>query len=265
MRVGQQVGRGSNSDVNVAPEYVGQRRAIAPSARRPGQCQQQPGAQGRGNMMPRANGGMQPGGVAGYAGRELAERQSHVHHSAVRGARASARPCQAGELAAAASASGSVCRRRPSQKKLKTPTRRTSAADRYSAACSPDSNALYTAWITSWTSLGWPAPAVPPAPLALPPDGVNPVSTPWITKCAMLCGKPSWCNLAMMFAESLADTSAPSTATPATAPTSRLVLVVDAAMPDRSAGTADSAEDVAGTTVPPIPMPVSDKAAASAR
>ena len=37
-----------------------------------------------------------------------------------------------------------------------------------------------------------------------------------------------------------------------TAPISRLVLVADAAMPDRSAGTADSTEDVIGTTVVPV-------------
>ena len=60
-------------------------------------------------------------------------------------------------------------------------------------------------------------------------------------------------------------TRAPSTATPVTAPTSRLVLVNEAAMPERSGGTADSAEDVMGTTVAPIPIPVSARAASSGR
>ena len=36
-------------------------------------------------------------------------------------------------------------------------------------------------------------------------------------------------------------------------------------MPDRSGGTADSAEDVMGTTVAPIPIPVSARAAAAER
>ncbi len=45
----------------------------------------------------------------------------------------------------------------------------------------------------------------------------------------------------------------PSTATPMTAPTSRLVLVAEAAIPDRSGGTADSAAEVIGTTVLPTP------------
>src|SRR5690348_14393452 len=48
-------------------------------------------------------------------------------------------------------------------------------------------------------------------------------------------------------------------------PTSRLVLVVDAAMPERSGGTAASTEDVIGTTQVPIPIPVSARAAASHR
>ena len=55
-------------------------------------------------------------------------------------------------------------------------------------------------------------------------------------------------------------TSEPRIATPVTAPISRLVLVADAAMPDRSAGTADSTEDVIGTTVVPMPIPASASA-----
>src|SRR5215472_16184065 len=62
---------------------------------------------------------------------------------------------------------------------------------------------------------------------------------------------------------SRAPTSAPRTATPLTAPISRLVFVADAAMPDRSGGTDDKAEDVAGTTVLPTPIPHSASAAAS--
>ena len=52
-------------------------------------------------------------------------------------------------------------------------------------------------------------------------------------------------------------------ATPSTAPISRLVLAADAAIPERSGGTADSAAEVIGTTVAPTPMPVTASAAAS--
>ena len=41
------------------------------------------------------------------------------------------------------------------------------------------------------------------------------------------------------------------------------MLAADAAIPERSGGTADSAEAVTGTTVAPIPMPVRASAAAS--
>ena len=58
-------------------------------------------------------------------------------------------------------------------------------------------------------------------------------------------------------------TSEPSTATPVTAPISRLVLLADAAMPERSGGTADSTEEVIGTTVVPMPMPASASATVS--
>jgi hypothetical protein len=50
---------------------------------------------------------------------------------------------------------------------------------------------------------------------------------------------------------------------PGDAPISRLVLLADAAMPDRSAGTADSTEEVIGTTVVPMPMPASASATVS--
>src|SRR5262249_1539860 len=48
-----------------------------------------------------------------------------------------------------------------------------------------------------------------------------------------------------------------------TAPISLLVFVAEAAMPDRSGGTDDKADDVAGTTVLPTPIPARARAAAS--
>ena len=48
-----------------------------------------------------------------------------------------------------------------------------------------------------------------------------------------------------------------------TAPISRLVLVADAAIPERSAGTADSTAEVIGTTVVPMPMPATHSATVS--
>src|SRR5580698_7568983 len=115
--------------------------------------------------------------------------------------------------------------------------------------------------MTSCTSLPWPAPACAVLPFA----GSSPLSTPLMTNCWMLLGRPSACSRDEMSEESLEETSAPSTATPVIAPTSRLVLVVEAAIPERSGGTADSAEEVAGTTVLPTPMPATDSAAASGR
>ena len=47
----------------------------------------------------------------------------------------------------------------------------------------------------------------------------------------------------------------PRMATPATAPSSRLVLLVEAAMPECSAGTLVRADDVTGTMTIPKPMP----------
>src|ERR1017187_10947617 len=78
-------------------------------------------------------------------------------------------------------------------------------------------------------------------------------------------GMPRWVSRADSSACSCPLTSAPRTATPITAPTSRLVLVADAAMPDRSGGTAPSTDDVTGTTQVPIPIPVSARAAATGR
>ncbi len=92
-----------------------------------------------------------------------------------------------------------------------------------------------------------------------------PVSTPLITIGWMLFGRPSAFRLATSAVCSLPITMAPRIATPITAPTSRLVFVVDAAMPERSAGITASTEDVIGTTQAPMPMPVSASAAASGR
>ena len=76
-------------------------------------------------------------------------------------------------------------------------------------------------------------------------------------------GTPSWFICVTRLACSCEYTSEPSTATPVTAPISRLVLLADAAMPERSAGTADSTEEVIGTTVVPMPMPASASASVS--
>ena len=64
---------------------------------------------------------------------------------------------------------------------------------------------------------------------------------------------------------SSALTTAPRMAMPVTAPNSRLVFVADAAMPDRSAGTAPSTDEVTGTTQVPMPAPATPSAAASGR
>ena len=58
-------------------------------------------------------------------------------------------------------------------------------------------------------------------------------------------------------ATSREETRHPSIATPVTAPISRLVFAADAAIPDRSGGTAFSTDVVIGTTVMPMPMPAS--------
>jgi hypothetical protein len=99
--------------------------------------------------------------------------------------------------------------------------------------------------------------------LRLAAGGTVPVSIALMTMDWKLAGMPSWCSRLIRSACSWELTSAPSTATPTTAPISRLVLAADAAIPERSGGMADSAEAVIGTTVAPIPMPVSASAAAS--
>ena len=50
----------------------------------------------------------------------------------------------------------------------------------------------------------------------------------------------------------------PRTATPTTAPSSRKVLVVDAAMPECSAGTEPSDAEVTGTMAIPTPTPATN-------
>jgi len=105
--------------------------------------------------------------------------------------------------------------------------------------------------------------AAGPAPLALRLDGTLPVSIALITIDWKLAGMPSARSLPIRLAFSCELTSMPSTATPRTAPISRLVLVAEAAIPERSGGTADSAAVVTGTMVAPIPMPVRASVVAS--
>ena len=57
--------------------------------------------------------------------------------------------------------------------------------------------------------------------------------------------------------------TAPSVATASTPPSSRLVLTVDAAMPERSAGTIASTAAVTATSARPSPKPTPASAAAS--
>ena len=76
-------------------------------------------------------------------------------------------------------------------------------------------------------------------------------------------GTPSRTRSVVRLALTWEKTSAPRTATPVTAPISRLVLAAEAAMPDRSGGTASSTAEVTGTTVMPMPMPASARARAS--
>src|SRR5215472_2692105 len=81
----------------------------------------------------------------------------------------------------------------------------------------------------------------------------------------MLLGRPRRFRLATSAVCSFPITMAPRIATPMTAPTSRLVFVVDAAMPERSGGTTASTDEVMGTTQEPMPIPVSASADASGR
>ena len=96
----------------------------------------------------------------------------------------------------------------------------------------------------------------------MPLGGTPPVSTAFTTMDWKLGGIPRRFSL-LIDQRSCALTSAPSTATPATAPISRLVLAADAAMPERSGGTAPSTDEVIGTTVQPMPAPVRASAPAS--
>jgi len=85
--------------------------------------------------------------------------------------------------------------------------------------------------------------------------GIAPVSMALMTWPWKLAGMPRWFSREMRLACSCEYTSEPRMATPVTAPISRLVLADEAAMPDRSAGTAFSTDEVTGTTVVPMPMP----------
>ena len=80
------------------------------------------------------------------------------------------------------------------------------------------------------------------------------------TKPRNTAGMPRWFICVARLAFSCENISEPRIATPVTAPISRLVLVADAAMPERSAGTAESTEEVIGTTVVPMPIPASASA-----
>src|SRR5258708_31688706 len=143
-----------------------------------------------------------------------------------------------------------------------TPAAATRPADRYSASCRPDWKAEYVAWMTSVASFPCPGGACADVP---PLEGSWPVRTPLITTDCRTLGRPRWVRLATSAVRSFPITTAPRIATPMTAPTSRLVLVVEAAMPERSGGTAASTEEVIGTTQVPMPMPVSARAPARGR
>jgi hypothetical protein len=120
----------------------------------------------------------------------------------------------------------------------------TSPADRYSAQCTPVPNAAYAASNTCFA----------PGMASCAGVGVLPVSMPSTTY-EMNGARPMPFRVAVTPATSREETSAPRIATPVTAPISRLVLAADAAIPERSAGTALRTDVVTGTTVTPIPMP----------
>jgi hypothetical protein len=136
---------------------------------------------------------------------------------------------------------GAVSRRNAT---VRTAASSTSPADRYSAQCTPVPNAAYAASNT----------CLAPGMASCAGVGVWPVSMPLITygANAVRCMDAS---SEVTPATSRELTRDPSIATPVTAPISRLVLAADAAIPDRSAGTAFSTDVVTGTTVTPIPIP----------
>ena len=120
------------------------------------------------------------------------------------------------------------------------------------ATCSPSANAVYAAFVTS--SMRW---AKPGLACAAAPPWLG--EAPWVMASKMIAWKsagiPSPFSWEVRLLFNWAFVSAPSTATPNTAPSSRLVLVTDAAMPDRSAGTVDSTAVVTGTRTIPKPAP----------
>ena len=120
---------------------------------------------------------------------------------------------------------------------------------------------MYAALITFWTISPWPAAAG--LSVVLPLDGTPPDSTALITIDWNGAGTPSSLSRAVRSVLSWVYVTAPSTATPVTAPISRLVLAADAAVPAERSGMADSTDEVTGTTVMPMPMPASANAIAS--
>ncbi len=85
MRLGQQVGRSARGVCDVTTQHLGQGVAIGAGAGGRRQGQQQPGAQRRGDMMLRADHGVQPGGVCRYAVSDLARAEGHTLQSAAQG------------------------------------------------------------------------------------------------------------------------------------------------------------------------------------
>ena len=84
-----------------------------------------------------------------------------------------------------------------------------------------------------------------------------PVSTAFMTSCRYSGGTFNWISRVVRKSRSLVLNRDPSAATPMTVPTSRAVVVADAAMPECLAGRADRATEVMGTTAMPNPTPAS--------
>jgi len=93
------------------------------------------------------------------------------------------------------------------------------------------------------------------------PSPSDKAQSPWARR--MMAAHTNAVENLVIFAPLVLTARALSIATAVTAPISRLVLVADAAMPERSAGTAESTEEVTGTTVVPMPMPARESATIS--
>ncbi len=85
--------------------------------------------------------------------------------------------------------------------------------------------------------------------------GTVPWVTAWMTIELNCVRIPSACNLAFRFGVRWAFTIAPTIATPKTAPSSRLVFVAEAAIPECSRGIELNTVVVTGTSAMPKPMP----------